>query len=81
MKLRPLEFRILLSERGMTVPEVAEKAGLQPECIYANLRNSDRSLRWDTLWRLCQALGCEPQEIAVLAEYERDFDAEQGEHE
>ncbi|NQU43831.1 hypothetical protein HQ520_11140 [bacterium] len=34
MKLRPLEFRILLSERGMGVPDLAEKAGIQPECIY-----------------------------------------------
>ncbi|NQU42235.1 helix-turn-helix transcriptional regulator [bacterium] len=78
MKIRPLVFRILVSEKGMTIPELADKAGVLAECIYGNLRDPDRSLRWDTLWRLCQALGCEPHEIAVLREYERDFDREPG---
>ena len=64
MRLKTIEFRKILCRRGLSVAGVAGLAGMQAETVYGNLRYPDRSLRWGTLMRLCQALGCEPEEIA-----------------
>ena len=71
MKIRPLILRKILSERGLTVPDLAVKAGVQPECIYGNLRDPDRRIRWATLWRIAQALGVEPEDVGYIREYVR----------
>ena len=66
MRLKTIEFRKLICRRGVSIAELAVLAGMQAETIYGNLRYPDRTLRWGTLMRLCQALICEPEEIADL---------------
>ena len=71
MKLKPVELRRRMSEKGLTVKNLASSACLQPETIYANLRDAHRRVRWDTIWLLSQALGCKPDDIAWIREYVR----------
>jgi putative transcriptional regulator len=60
-----IEVRIdeLLAERGMTLTELADRVGI----TYANLsilkNNHARAIRFSTLTRLCEELGCQPGDL------------------
>jgi DNA-binding Xre family transcriptional regulator len=60
-----------MSERGLSVRDLALMAKIQPETIYGSLRDADRRARWATIWRLSQVLACKPADIAWLREYVR----------
>lgn len=60
-----IEVRLdrLLAERGMTLSELADRVGI----TYANLsilkNNRARAIRFSTLTRLCEELGCQPGDL------------------
>jgi putative transcriptional regulator len=60
-----IEIRLdrLLSERGLTLAELADRVGI----AYANLsilkNNRARAVRFSTLSRLCEELGCQPGDL------------------
>lgn len=65
-----IEVRLdrILSERDMTVVELAERVGV----TYANLsvlkNNRARAIRFSTLTRLCAVLECQPGDILAFVE-------------
>jgi len=66
MKLIPAKFHHLRFDRKFSVKELAKIAHVDSNTIYENLAQKKRCMQWDTLWRLCAALKCEPSEIASL---------------
>lgn len=64
-----IEIRLdrILAERRMTLAELADRVGV----TYANLsilkNNHARAIRFSTLTRLCEALGCQPGDILHFA--------------
>jgi putative transcriptional regulator len=60
-----IEIRLdrILAERRMTLAELADRVGV----TYANLsilkNNHARAIRFSTLTRLCEVLGCQPGDI------------------
>jgi putative transcriptional regulator len=57
----------VLAERGMTLAELAERVGV----TYVNLsvlkNNRARAIRFSTLTRLCEELGCQPGDLLEYA--------------
>ena len=68
MKFKAMQFCQLLGTKGMSVAQIAQKSGLQAETVYAQMRSARKAVRWNTVWRLSQALDCEPSEIAVCSQ-------------
>ena len=58
---------ILRAERGLSQRQLAELAGVRPDTVSALERGASEGIRFDTLARLCDALGCEPGDIFELA--------------
>ncbi len=58
---------ILRAERGLSQRQLAVLAGVRPDTISALERGASEGIRFDTLARLCDALGCEPGDIFELA--------------
>ena len=58
---------ILRAERGLSQRQLAALAGVRPDTISALERGASEGIRFDTLARLRDALGCEPGDILELA--------------
>jgi putative transcriptional regulator len=50
----------LLAERGMTLAELADRAGITVVNLSVLKNNRARAVRFSTLTQLCDALGCQP---------------------
>ena len=61
VRLRLLEIR---KSRGMTQSELAEKAGLHQLTI-SRLESGPRQIEFDTLRKLCDALGVELTDLII----------------
>ncbi len=57
----------LLSARGMTLVELAERVGVSVVNLSVLKNNRARAVRFATLTALCDALDCEPGDVFVLA--------------
>lgn len=66
MKINTNNFQKIRCSNGMTIRQIADGTGLDVDTIYDNLRGARRSIRWDTLYRLCRILRCAPEEIADM---------------
>jgi putative transcriptional regulator len=57
----------VLAERGLTLADLADRVGI----TYANLsilkNNHARAIRFSTLTRLCEELGCQPGDLLRYA--------------
>jgi putative transcriptional regulator len=53
----------LLHERRMTLTELAERIGLSLANLSILKTGKARAIRFSTLERLCEALGCQPGDI------------------
>jgi putative transcriptional regulator len=62
-----IEIRLdeLLTERGMTVTELAEKVGVTPVNLSVLKNGRARAIRFSTLSALCTALRCQPGDLLV----------------
>lgn len=65
-----LRLPILRAEHRLSQRQLAALAGLRPDTVSALERGDTSSIRFDTLARLCEVLGCEPGD---LFELEEDF--------
>ena len=57
----------LLAERGMTLTELSERAGVSVVNLSVLKNDRARAIRFSTLTAVCQALGCEVGELLVLS--------------
>jgi putative transcriptional regulator len=64
-----LRLPVLRAERRLSQRQLAALAGVRPDTVSALERGQSAGIRFDTLARLCDVLGCEPGEIF---EFERD---------
>ena len=64
-----LRLPLLRAERRLSQRQLAARAGLRPDTISALERGDTRSIQFDTLARICEALDCQPGD---LFEYEAD---------
>jgi putative transcriptional regulator len=53
----------LLAERGMTLSELAERAGVTVVNLSVLKNDRARAIRFSTLTSLCDVLGCQPGEL------------------
>jgi len=53
----------LLADRGMTLTELSERVGVSVVNLSILKNGHARAVRFSTLTRLCQALGCQPGEL------------------
>jgi putative transcriptional regulator len=53
----------LRAERRLSQRQLAELAGVRPDTVSALERGDSAGIRFDTLARLCDVLGCEPGDI------------------
>ena len=53
----------LLAERGMTLTELSERVGVSIVNLSILKNGHARAIRFSTLTRLCQALGCQPGDL------------------
>ena len=53
----------LLAERGMTLTELAERAGVTVVNLSVLKNDRARAIRFSTLTRLCEVLGCQPGDL------------------
>ncbi|MDN3028668.1 helix-turn-helix transcriptional regulator [Streptomyces sp. S.PB5] len=53
----------LLSERGMTVTELAQRVGVTNVNLSVLKNGRAKAIRFTTLTRLCEALQCQPGDI------------------
>jgi putative transcriptional regulator len=53
----------LLSERGMTLTELAERVGITIVNLSILKNGRARAIRFSTLARLCEELGCQPGDL------------------
>ncbi len=63
----------LLAERGMTLAELAERAGITVVNLSVLKNNRARAIRFSTLTQICDVLGCQP---AALLSVEEPTDGE-----
>lgn len=56
----------LLQERGMTLVELAEQVGLTVVNLSILKNGRARAVRFSTLTRLCEALGCQPGDLLTV---------------
>jgi putative transcriptional regulator len=57
----------LLSDRGMTLTELAERAGITIVNLSILKNGHARAIRFSTLSRLCEVLGCQPGDLMTHA--------------
>ncbi|MEP7023572.1 MAG: helix-turn-helix transcriptional regulator [Actinomycetota bacterium] len=55
----------LLEERGMTLTELSDRVGVTIVNLSILKNGRARAIRFSTLARLCQALGCQPGDLLV----------------
>jgi putative transcriptional regulator len=53
----------LLAEKGMTLTELSERTGVSVVNLSILKNGHARAIRFSTLTRLCQALGCQPGDL------------------
>ena len=53
----------LLADRGMTLTELSERVGISIVNLSILKNGHARAIRFSTLTRLCQALGCQPGDL------------------
>jgi putative transcriptional regulator len=53
----------LLADRGMTLTELSERVGVSIVNLSILKNGHARAIRFSTLTRLCQALGCQPGDL------------------
>jgi len=53
----------LLAERGMTLSELAAAAGITPVNLSVLKNGRARAIRFTTLTRICEVLGCQPGDL------------------
>jgi putative transcriptional regulator len=53
----------LLADRGMTLTELAEQVGVSIVNLSILKNGHARAIRFSTLTRICQALGCQPGDL------------------
>ena len=53
----------LLAERGLTLTELAERVGITVVNLSILKNGRARAVRFSTLARLCEALGCQPGDL------------------
>ena len=53
----------LLAERGMTLAELAGRAGITVANLSVLKNNRARAIRFSTLTQLCDVLGCQPGDL------------------
>jgi putative transcriptional regulator len=60
-----IEVRLdaLLSERGMTLTELSDRVGVTVVNLSILKNGHARAIRFSTLARICQALGCQPGDL------------------
>jgi len=53
----------ILTERGMTVAELAERVGITPVNVSVLKNGRARAIRFTTLSKLCEVLDCQPGDL------------------
>lgn len=53
----------LLAERGMTLTDLAAQVGVTVVNLSVLKNNRARAIRFSTLTRLCEVLGCQPGDL------------------
>ena len=53
----------LLADRGMTLTELSDRVGVSEVNLSILKNRHARAIRFSTLTRLCQALGCQPGDL------------------
>ena len=66
----------LLADRGMTLTELSERVGVSVVNLSILKNGHARAIRFSTLTRLCQALGCQPGDL--LSYHRADNQPRQG---
>ena len=66
MKLKEEEFQKIRFQKGLSIAQIAKQAKIDEDTIYTNLANSNRTIRWSTVWKLCSVLECEPRQIISI---------------
>jgi putative transcriptional regulator len=56
----------LLAERGMTLTELAEHVGVSVVNLSILKNGRARAIRFSTLTRICEVLGCQPGELMTV---------------
>jgi putative transcriptional regulator len=57
----------LLAERGMTLTELAQRAGVTVVNLSVLKNGRARAVRFSTLTAVCDALGCQPCDLLSVA--------------
>jgi len=57
----------LLEERGMTLTELSERAGVTVVNLSVLKNDRARAVRFSTLTAVCDALGCQPGDVLSVA--------------
>ncbi|MGH9795280.1 MAG: helix-turn-helix domain-containing protein [Candidatus Acidiferrales bacterium] len=55
-----------VKRRGLSLYKLRQKSGISYPTIWAMYHNRTRMLRFDTLEKLCRALGCLPKDLLRL---------------
>lgn len=63
-----IEFRLrqIMDERGLSVRDVSEKTGLTHSALYMMLDHMPRSIRYETMARLCLGLDVMVADLFVV---------------
>ena len=69
MTLVRIALPTVRARRGLSQRQLAALAGLRPDTVSALERGASAGIRFDTLARLCEVLGCDPGD---LLEIDRD---------
>lgn len=56
----------LLAERGMTLTELAERAGVTVVNLSVLKNDRAKAVRFSSLSRICDVLGCQPGDVLSL---------------
>ncbi|ROO90765.1 putative transcriptional regulator [Actinocorallia herbida] len=56
----------LLAERGMTLSDLAHRVGITPVNLSILKNDRARAIRFSTLTRICQVLGCRPGDLLTV---------------
>ncbi len=62
-----LRLSVLRAERRLSQRQLAALAGVRPDTLSALERGESAGIRFETLIRLCDVLGCEPGDLFELA--------------
>ena len=56
-------LHVLLAHRGMTLPELADRAGVSVVNLSVLKNDRARGIRFSTLTAVCDVLGCQPGDV------------------